>query len=73
MKYYRNSSKTKFICFDNSIVIVISESPKRNVFEIFHAPFKKDEGEVYEDSTHEEFFKEYIKLTSFMNVISDLK
>lgn len=73
MKFYRNSDLTNFIATDDTMSVIITKSQFVNSFVVYFIPFRKKDGEVYEDSTHDEFFAEYDTLTSFMTMVDETK
>jgi len=70
MRYYRNRDLTNFIATDDNMSIIITKCRFKNSFEVFDVPFRKMDGVVYEESSHDEFFAEYDTLTSFMTMIA---
>lgn len=70
MNFYRSKNRKKFIATDSNRCTIISITPSGNNHSTYRFPFIKLEGEVYEDSTYDEFFKAYDDITAFMSDIA---
>jgi len=64
MHFFRNSNGSKFIYTDDKQCMIISFTETTFSVTGYQFPFAKLEGEVLEDSSYDEFFGAYDRITS---------
>lgn len=70
MRFYRSKNRKQFIATDNHKCSIISVTASGYNHFIYRFPFTKLDGDVYEESTYDEFFDAYDNITAFMSDIA---
>lgn len=70
MNFYRSKNRKKFIATESNRCAIVSKSASGANVQTYNFPFVKLNGEVYEESTADEFFEAYDELTMVMTDIS---
>ncbi len=70
MKFYRSKNRKQFIATDDHKCSIISITASGNTNSTYRFPFTKLDGDVYEESTYDEFFEVYDNITAFMTDIA---
>jgi hypothetical protein len=70
MRFYRSKNGKKFIATEPNRCAVVSKSASGTSVQTYNFPFVKLNGEVYDESTADEFFKAYDEITMVMTDIS---
>lgn len=71
--YYVSKDQTRHIATDKSRCAIVTKTDAGTTVSTFKFPFVKQNGELYDESTGEEFIKAYDDLTDFVASLSEPK